>query len=169
MVLEMGSFEQLRDYFLHVICHSRLSSFAGRFLIQIQARCEDPNGLVSFLIEHFDVFVFPVYSSNIHPEITSAMNSLLRIAARDAEEGISFFGLFVSRLPEFRSRPRVLNDILRVMRGFLDLEGLAVLARDRDWLRKLADCLETLPADRIDLLHRNPDFANLFELIAKAT
>jgi hypothetical protein len=169
MVLNVGSYVQLRGFFFRVFCHPRLSWLANGFSDKLLDVCGDSGDLFVYMSDNIKTLVLVVFWNNMHTEILAALSAILVAAGAIVvpEVSVPLFMQFVDKLHVCRSRLLVLTALLRLVYDFLEsMTPAHSLARESHWLTKMSMFLVDVYADRIQEFKDSVDFTLLFESIA---
>jgi hypothetical protein len=101
LVLRQANFEQLRNYYFKVFCHSQLTHLAGEFVSKFEIT--DFEEFVEWMIREFDTLVVSVFINCSIGEIVLSVSSIIRSACESvaAEKAIPLMNAFVLHLCDF--------------------------------------------------------------------
>jgi hypothetical protein len=94
----MADFNQLREYYFNIFCHSRLDRI--EMATRLFGNCDDFDSFAGWLVDNFEKTLRPIYFNCTNPEMVDGLSRLIRKTAQrgSAERGIALYQLFVESL-----------------------------------------------------------------------
>jgi hypothetical protein len=133
LVAQFGGFEEVRDFYFDVFCHSSHSDLGGRFIDRFRGFGENSAGLVRWMTDNFDAKISPAILS-ANREIRASIINLIRQSTEPLPIPVS--GPLLNQLIPCLSRNRQFNElnVPELLLSFLQRGPEAVeFARAKGW------------------------------------
>jgi hypothetical protein len=163
VIVQSGSFAQIRDYYFQVFSHSRMSDLAKSFIPWFE-KADD--GFLDWLIANLQTKVIPIFMNCTVSQILDCSTAIVQAPFTKAtpERAFVFADSLLAAVPPFAARPRQIGHLFKVVHGFLARgDAHTALARAKHWVLLICDFLRAcFSQPRHQALLESLDFTSLF-------
>ena len=144
LFLDVADFNQLRDFYFKIHCHSRNGEMSDSFATRLsELVLSSPGEFIEWLKQNFEQSVIPVFVNCTTPDIVKSLSKLIKDLCRhvnDVTDAVDLIELFVFHLTECLNSWRQLPEVSSIIAGWLKLDEKCIKAgQDRHWCRTIAE------------------------------